>query len=202
MNDTNNEKRLNILFIDNFDSFTFNLVDEFEKNDCNVIVYSNNVKIDTIKKIVNDEKIDLIVISPGGYVPKEVPICKEVVLEFYDKIPIFGICLGHECIVEAFGGKIDRAPIPIHGKHSKIYHDGKTIYEKIFNPMLGGRYHSQVGYDIPESLEISSKTKDGIVMGVRHIDYFVEGVQFHPESILTPEGGILIQNIIKMVRER
>ncbi len=193
--------KLRTLIIDNFDSFTFNLVDEFEKMGCDVIVYRNNNTIETFKKIIADEKIRLIVISPGGYVPKEVPVCKEIVKEFYRNIPIFGVCLGHECIIEAFGGKITMAPSPMHGKSSAIFHDNRTIYKNIDNPLFGGRYHSQVGHNLPEELEITARTNDGIIMGVRHKKYLVEGVQFHPESILTPQGSLIIKNLIDNVKE-
>ncbi len=201
-NNNNSRKNLNVLFIDNFDSFTFNLVDEFEKKGCCVIVYRNNTDIENIRKIIDEKKIDLIVISPGGYVPKEVPLCSETILEFHKKIPIFGVCLGHECIIEAFGGRIGRAEKIMHGKSSEIAHDKKTIYKDIETPMFAARYHSQAGYDIPEILEISAKTKEGMVMGVRHKKYLIEGVQFHPESILTPYGSLIIQNLINLVKEK
>jgi anthranilate synthase/aminodeoxychorismate synthase-like glutamine amidotransferase len=192
--------KLNVLFIDNFDSFTFNLVEEFEKLKCKVIVYRNNTSLKKIKKIIKKKNIQLIVISPGGYVPKQVPICKEIILEFYKKIPIFGVCLGHECIIEAFGGDIKKALKPVHGKSTKIVHDNKTIFSRLINPLYAGRYHSQIGNKIPECLEISAKADD-IAMAVRHKKYFVEGVQFHPESILTPQGSLMIQNLIKRIKK-
>ena len=193
---------VNVLFIDNFDSFTYNLVDEFEKMDCRVVVYRNNTSMKTIRRVIDREHIHLIVISPGGYVPKEVPLCNNIIKEFCSKLPIFGVCLGHECIIEVFGGKIGKTPVPMHGKSSSITHDGRSIYNNIENPLLGGRYHSQAGYDIPEDLEITAKTNEGVIMGVRHKKYFVEGVQFHPESILTPQGSQIIQNLIKEVKQR
>ncbi len=192
---------MNVLFIDNFDSFTFNLVDEFEKRNCNVITYRYNVGFKVIKKTIKKNNFNLIVISPGGFIPKQVPLCKEIILNYYKKVPIFGVCLGYECIVEAFGGKIVRAPVPMHGKSSRILHDSKSIFQNIQNPTLGGRYHSQIGTKIPDCFEISAKTDDNLVMGLRHKKYFVEGVLFHPESILTPQGGILIQNLINKVRK-
>ncbi|MBU0757522.1 MAG: aminodeoxychorismate/anthranilate synthase component II [Nanoarchaeota archaeon] len=191
---------LNVLFIDNFDSFTFNLVDEFEKIGCNVIVYRNNTSLDKIRDIVTAQNIRLIVISPGGYVPKEVPVCKEIIRKYHQTIPIFGVCLGHECIIEALGGKIENAPLPVHGKNSKITHDNKTIFKNIINPFYGGRYHSQIGKIIPDCLEVSAKTEN-IVMAVRHKKYFVEGVQFHPESILTPQGSLIIKNLVEQVKK-
>lgn len=202
INSNNSTKNLSVLFIDNFDSFTFNLVDEFEKKGCSVVVYRNNTTIGDIRKVIDEKKIELIVISPGGYVPKEVPLCTNIILEFHKKIPIFGVCLGHECIIEAFGGRIDLAEKIMHGKSSEITHDKKAIYSGIETPMFAARYHSQAGYDIPEILEISAKTKEGKVMGVRHKKYPVEGVQFHPESILTPYGSLIIQNLINFVKEK
>ena len=193
---------MNILFIDNFDSFTFNLVDEFEKRNCTVITFRNNIEFDKIKKAIKNNNFELIVISPGGFVPKQVPLCKEVILNYYKEIPIFGVCLGYQCIVEAFGDKIIRAPSPVHGKSSKIMHDNKSIFQFIPNPTLGGRYHSQMGASIPDCFEITAKTDDGIEMAVRHKKYPVEGVLFHPESILTPLGGVLIQNLINKVLKR
>jgi anthranilate synthase/aminodeoxychorismate synthase-like glutamine amidotransferase len=191
--------KINVLLIDNFDSFTFNLADEFERQGCEIVVYRNNFTIELVREVVKSKPIGLIVISPGGYVPSEVPLCSQIIKEFYKTIPIFGVCLGHECIIEFFGGKILRAPLPVHGKSSLMQHDGKTIYVNIENPMFGGRYHSQAGFDIPDELEISAKTKEGIVMGVRHKEFFVEGVQFHPESILTPQGSLIIRNLLRKV---
>ncbi len=144
--------RLSVLVIDNFDSFTFNLVDEFQRKGCHVITYRNNTPIEKIREAIKKENIGLIVISPGGFVPREVPLCKNLIAEFHREIPIFGVCLGYECIVEAFGGKIGKAPAPVHGKSSKILHDTRTIFSGLDNPMMGGRYHSQMAVAIPGCL--------------------------------------------------
>jgi anthranilate synthase/aminodeoxychorismate synthase-like glutamine amidotransferase len=188
---------MNILMIDNFDSFTFNLVDEFEKRNCKVSVYRNNISLSDFEKIVSELKPKLIVISPGPSTPKEAGISIKAIKKYSGKIPIFGVCLGHQAIVEAFGGKIDKAPEVFHGKPSKIKHDNKSIYKNLLNPLQVARYHSLCGIKIPDSLEVTARTSSGIVMGVRHKKLFVEGVQFHPESILTPDGGLMIENLLE-----
>src|SRR3989344_2915385 len=187
---------MNILMIDNFDSFTFNLVDEFEKRNCKVFVYRNNISLDYFKNIAEEIKPSLIVISPGPSTPKDAGISIDVIKNYSGRIPIFGVCLGNQAIIEAFGGKVGKAPEVFHGKPSKIIHDKKNIYKNLDNPLQVARYHSLCGLKIPDSLEITSRTDNGIVMGVRHKKYFVEGVQFHPESILTPDGGIMIENLL------
>ena len=185
-----------ILMIDNFDSFTFNLVDEFEKRNCRVNVYRNNIDISAAKKIIDSIKPELILISPGPSSPKDAGVSIELIRNYAGKLPVFGVCLGHQCIIEAFEGKVDKSAEPYHGKPSKIIHDGKTIYKNLENPLQVGRYHSLCGIKIPDALEVSARTGDGIVMGIRHKKFFIEGVQFHPESILTPHGGLLISNLI------
>ncbi|HZX45412.1 MAG TPA: aminodeoxychorismate/anthranilate synthase component II [Candidatus Nanoarchaeia archaeon] len=191
---------MNILFIDNFDSFTYNLVDEFEKRDCKVLVYRNNTDAKTIEQAVKEFKPSLIVLSPGPGTPRQSGICNDILSNYKGKIPIFGVCLGHQCIIEHFGGRVDRAIETIHGKPSKITHDNIGIFEGVENPFQAGRYHSLVGYDIPYCLEVSARSKRDLVMAVRHKEFKVIGVQFHPESILTPVGGKLIENLLRMIR--
>ena len=188
---------MKVLMIDNFDSFTYNLVDEFEKRNCHVEVYRNNIGMENFGKIENNLKPDLIVISPGPSSPKDAGISIEVIRKYAGKIPIFGVCLGHQCIIEAFDGVVDRAPEVLHGKPSRITHDKKSIFKNIESPFQVGRYHSLAGIKIPKEIIVSAKTDSGIVMGVRHKKFFVEGVQFHPESILTANGGLLIENLIE-----
>lgn len=189
---------MRVLFIDNFDSFTYNLVDEFQKRNCEVLVYRNNVDIKIIDSIMQKFKPNLIVISPGPGTPKQAGVSKEIIQNYHETIPIFGVCLGHQCIIEVFEGRIDKAVETIHGKPSKITHDNTGIFKGIENPFQAGRYHSLVGYDIPYCLEISARTLDrDLVMAVRHKEFPVIGVQFHPESILTPAGGLIIENLIK-----
>lgn len=191
---------MKVLFIDNFDSFTYNLVDEFRKRDCEVVIYRNDVDLDVIDKVVEKEKPRLIVISPGPSTPKQAGNCIDVIKSYAGKIPIFGVCLGHQAIIEAFGGKVDRAPEIVHGKPTKIEHDGEGIYKGVENPLQAGRYHSLSGIEIPDCLDVTVKVND-IVMGVKHKNYFIEGVQFHPESILTPAGGKIIENLIMRVND-
>ncbi len=191
---------MRVFFIDNFDSFTYNLVDEFRKRKCEVLVYRNNTDMKILDQEIKRFKPKLIVISPGPSRPADAGNSIEIISEYYKKIPIFGVCLGHQCIVEAFEGKVSKAPEVMHGKHSKIMHDEQTIFKNIENPFYAGRYHSLTGVEVPLSLEVSARTERGIIMGVRHKEHFVEGVQFHPESILTPEGGKIIENIIEKIK--
>lgn len=186
--------------IDNFDSFTHNLVDEFEKRNCKVFVYRNNIGMENFEKIVKKVNPKLIVISPGPSTPKDAGISINTIKHYAGKIPIFGVCLGHQCIIEAFNGIVDKAPEVLHGKPSKITHDNKTIYKSLENPLQVGRYHSLTGIKIPDELEISAKTDNNIIMGIRHKKHFIEGVQFHPESILTPTGGIIIENLLREIK--
>lgn len=191
---------MNVLIIDNFDSFTHNLVDEFEKRSCRVFVYRNNIGMDNFNKIVKRIKPKLIVISPGPSAPKDAGISIDVIKNCAGKVPVFGVCLGHQCIIEAFDGVVGRCKEVLHGKPSKVTHDQKTIYKALENPFQVGRYHSLAGLKIPDELEVSARSDTQVVMGVRHKKHFIEGVQFHPESILTPSGGLIIGNLLSMVK--
>ena len=191
---------MNILMIDNFDSFTYNLVDEFEKRNCKVYVYRNNISFENFEKIIKNINPKLIVISPGPSAPKTAGISIKVIRRYAGKIPIFGVCLGHQCIIEAFNGVVDKAPEVFHGKPSKIIHDNRIIYKNVGNPFQAGRYHSLAGLKISDDLVVSAKTDNNVVMGVRHKNFFVEGVQFHPESILTPSGGLIIENLLEEIK--
>lgn len=192
---------MKILLIDNFDSFTYNLVDEFEKRGHVVITFRNDVGMDCIGEVIMMQRPGMIVISPGPGAPDDAGICIDLIKKYHDKLPIFGICLGHQAIVEAFGGKVGRAGETLHGKTSLLNHDGVSLYRDIENPFNAGRYHSLCALKLPDCLEITSKTDTGIVMGVRHKKYMVEGVQFHPESILTPVGGKIIENMVSMMND-
>ncbi len=194
---------MNIFLIDNFDSFTYNLVDEFEKRNCNVLVYRNNVDLKVIDAEIKRFKPRLIVISPGPGTPEKAGNCIEIIRKYGKKISIFGVCLGHQCLIEAFCGKVGKAPEIVHGKSSKIKHDSRGIFEGLENPFQAGRYHSLVGVSIPYCFEVSARTtKMNIVMAIRHKELKLIGVQFHPESILTPNGGKIIENLIKMGEEK
>lgn len=183
--------------IDNYDSFTYNLVQYLGELGADVRVYRND-KI-TLKEI-EDLKPERIVISPGPCSPNEAGISISVIRHFAGRIPILGVCLGHQSIGAAFGGEIVRAPSLMHGKTSMILHDGKTLFEGLPNPFEATRYHSLVikRETLPDCLEVSAWTEDGVIMGVRHRDYSVEGVQFHPESILTTCGKALLANFLKL----
>ena len=186
-----------LLVIDNYDSFTYNLVQYLGELGQDVRVYRND-KI-TLKEI-ESLKPEKIVISPGPCTPKEAGISVDLIKQFAGRIPILGVCLGHQAIGYAFGGEIIHAKKLMHGKTSMIHHDGKTIYKKLPNPFEATRYHSLVieRESIPDELEISAETDDGEIMGVRHKEYIIEGVQFHPESILTKAGKDLLRNFLEL----
>ncbi len=186
-----------LLMIDNYDSFTYNLVQYFGELGQELRVYRNN-KI-TIPEI-EEMKPERIVISPGPCTPKEAGISIDVIRHFTGKVPILGVCLGHQSIGEAFGGDVVRAPYLMHGKTSMIHHDGKTIFSGLPNPFEATRYHSLIikRDTMPAVLEVSAWTDDGIIMGVRHKQHRLEGVQFHPESILTNVGKDLLRNFLKL----
>ncbi len=186
-----------LLVIDNYDSFTYNLVQYLGELGEDIRVFRND-KI-TIEEI-EEMSPDRIVISPGPCTPKEAGISVDVIKYFAGKIPILGVCLGHQCIGVAFGGEIVGAKKLMHGKTSMVYHDGLTIFKDLPNPFEATRYHSLVirRESLPECLEISAWTEDGEIMGVRHRELLVEGVQFHPESILTKVGKDLLRNFINM----
>lgn len=190
-----------ILMIDNYDSFVYNLVQYFEELDEEIIVKRNDeITIDDIKTL-NPE---IIVLSPGPCSPTEAGICIEAVENFKGKIPILGICLGHQTIGQVFGSKIVKAIEPVHGKVHSITHDGKGVFTNIKNPLNVTRYHSLVvdTETLSDELEITAKTKEGEIMGLRHKKYMIEGVQFHPEAVLTECGHELLRNFITLARER
>jgi anthranilate synthase/aminodeoxychorismate synthase-like glutamine amidotransferase len=184
-----------ILMIDNYDSFTYNLVQYLGELGAEIQVYRNDqISVAEIERL-SPEKI---VISPGPCTPREAGVSCEVIRHFAGHVPLLGVCLGHQCIGEVFGGEVVRAPALFHGKTSLIYHDGKTIFRGLSYPFEATRYHSLVirRDTLPDCLEISAETDDGVIMGVRHREWLVEGVQFHPESILTSEGKKLLANFL------
>ena len=182
-----------ILMIDNFDSFTFNLVDYFQQLGCEVVVYRNDIEVEKVREV----DPDLIVLSPGPSVPKNAGNLMAIIAEYADCFPIFGVCLGHEGLVEHFGGSL-KFVTPVHGKSSPINHDGQGIFEGIEQDFAAGRYHSLVADAVPDCFEISATTGD-LVMAIRHKELPILAVQFHPESILSMKGGNgfqLIKNLV------
>src|SRR3990170_2232175 len=188
-----------LLIIDNYDSFTYNLVQYLGELGQEMEVYRNDkIGIEEIE-YMSPERI---VISPGPCTPKEAGISVELIQTFAGKIPILGVCLGHQSIAEAFGGDVVRNYRLMHGKTSMIRHDGRTVFAGLPNPFVATRYHSLVvdRDSVPDRLEVSAWTGDDLVMGLRHRSLPVEGVQFHPESILTPEGMDLLRNFLEGAR--
>jgi len=189
-----------ILMIDNYDSFTFNIVQYLGQMGEEVRVYRNDkITIEEIRQL----RPQAIFLSPGPCTPKEAGITVAVIRSFYLSVPIMGICLGHQSIGYAFGGEIVRAERVMHGKTSPIHHDGKTIFAGLPSPFIAGRYHSLVvkRATLPPCLEISAETQEGEIMGLRHKEYPVEGIQFHPESVLTPQGKRIMKNFLKYTGE-
>ncbi|HKV25112.1 MAG TPA: aminodeoxychorismate/anthranilate synthase component II [Candidatus Acidoferrum sp.] len=186
-----------ILLLDNYDSFTYNLAQYLGELGCQVEVHRNDkISVEDIAR----RKPDKIVISPGPCTPQEAGISVELIEKLAGKFPILGVCLGHQAIGAAFGGKIIRAPKVFHGKTSEIRHDGKNIFRKLSNPFTATRYHSLIveRKSLPRELTITAETDDGIIMGLRHRRYKIEGVQFHPESVLTTSGKQLLQNFLSL----
>lgn len=184
-----------ILMIDNYDSFTYNLIQYLSTLGEEVLVYRNDcISLEEIEEM-NPE---MIVLSPGPCTPNEAGICIDIVHRFKGKIPILGICLGHQTIGQVFGGKVIKALEPVHGKVHPIYHTNQGVFKGLKNPLNVTRYHSLVleKQSLPECFEITAKTEEGEIMGIRHKDYRIEGVQFHPEAILTEMGMELLNNFL------
>ena len=187
-----------LLVIDNYDSFTYNLVQYLGELGATVEVRRNDHV--TLEEIEHSLRPERIVISPGPGTPNDAGISLDVIERFAGKIPLLGVCLGHQAIGQAFGGKVIRAPELMHGKASEVHHDGKTIFSGLGDQFVAGRYHSLIveRESLPSCLEISAHTADDIIMGLRHRQLKVEGVQFHPESILTSDGKQLLANFLKL----
>ena len=187
-----------ILVIDNYDSFTYNLVQYLGELGARVEVHRNDRV--TLEEIENRLRPERIVISPGPGTPNGAGITLDLIQRFAGRIPLLGVCLGHQAIGQAFGGKVVRAPELMHGKASEVSHDGKTIFAGLNDHFLAGRYHSLIveRESLPSCLEISASTANDIIMGLRHRELKVEGVQFHPESILTSDGKQLLANFLKL----
>ena len=184
------------LLIDNYDSFTYNVVQALGE-------LGAEVKVERNDALTVDEAVALnpqsLIVSPGPGTPDDAGISVELIRRLGGSVPILGICLGHQSIVAAYGGEITRADRVMHGKTSHVYHDGRTIYDGLSNPFTATRYHSLLVRedDLPDALEVASYTSEGEIMGVRHREHFIEGVQFHPESILSVEGKDLLANFLR-----
>lgn len=187
-----------LLVIDNYDSFTYNLVQYLGELGAEMKVFRNDeISIDEIE---NELKPDKILISPGPGTPDDAGVSLDVLKRLGERTPILGVCLGHQAIGQIFGGRVIRAPEPVHGKPVEICHDGKTIFADLKYRFRAARYHSLVveRESLPDVLEISATSPDGLIMGLRHKKFKIEGVQFHPESILTKEGKKLLQNFLEL----
>ena len=190
-----------ILMIDNYDSFTYNLVQYLGQLGENVTVRRNDeISIEEIAAL----KPDAIFLSPGPCSPKEAGITVDVIRHFHKDIPLMGVCLGHQSLGYAFGGEVVRAERIMHGKTSDIINDGKTIFRGLPNPFVAGRYHSLIVKrdSLPACFEVSAETAEGELMGIRHREYPVEGIQFHPESVLTPNGKRIIRNFLGLINRK
>jgi anthranilate synthase/aminodeoxychorismate synthase-like glutamine amidotransferase len=186
-----------LLLIDNYDSFTYNLVQAFSVLGAEVIVHRNDqITIEAAKALEPTH----LCISPGPGTPYDAGISMKMIEAFAGELPVFGVCLGHQSLVEVFGGKVVRAPRLMHGKTSLVHHDGRTILQHMPEPFEAGRYHSLIAQpdSLPAELEVSARTIEGEIMGVRHTKYAIEGVQFHPESVLTPQGPQLMGKFLKL----
>jgi len=190
-----------VIVIDNYDSFVYNLAQYLGELGWEPVVYRNDqITLAQIESLSPSH----IIISPGPATPLEAGISNDIIWRFAGRIPILGVCLGHQCIGYVFGGQIVRAAVPTHGKSSLVYHDGKTVYQSLPNPFEAGRYHSLIikRDTLPSSLALTAETDDSVIMGIRHRDYVVEGVQFHPESIMTDVGHDVLKNFLSFLQPR
>jgi len=183
-----------LLMLDNYDSFTYNLVHLFEELGAEVRVFRNDaLSIDDAERLEPSH----LVVSPGPGRPTDAGVSVELIRRLGPRVPTLGVCLGHQAIVEAFGGEVGRASALLHGKASSVEHDGKGVFAGLPQGLDAGRYHSLAATRVPDELEVTARTPDGEVMGVRHRELPIEGVQFHPESVLTPLGPDLLRNFLR-----
>jgi para-aminobenzoate synthetase component 2 len=185
-----------LLLIDNYDSFTYNLVQAFMVLGAEVLVHRNDrISVDEARALAPTH----LCISPGPGTPQDAGVSMQMIAAFAGHVPVLGVCLGHQSLVEVFGGKVVRAARLMHGKTSQVHHDGRGILAGLPEPFEAGRYHSLIAQpqSLPDVLEVSARTDEGEIMAVRHRDLMVEGVQFHPESVLTPQGPLLMDNFLR-----
>ncbi|MEX2587734.1 MAG: aminodeoxychorismate/anthranilate synthase component II [Actinomycetota bacterium] len=189
---------MRVLLIDNFDSFVFNLAQYLGEAGAEPVVLRNDATLDELAAL----DAEAVVISPGPGHPKDAGCCVDAVGMFAGRVPVLGVCLGHQAIGLAFGGRVVRAETLMHGKTSPIHHDSRGVFSGLPNPFEATRYHSLViePESMPAELEVTARTSDGVIMGIRHTAYEVQGVQFHPESIMTRQGMALLGNFLKSVR--
>ncbi len=193
---SNQPEAARLLLIDNYDSFTYNLVQAFMVLGAEVLVHRNDsITVEQAKSL----KPTHLCISPGPGTPHDAGVSMRMIEAFAGDIPVFGVCLGHQSLVEVFGGKVVRAGRLMHGKTSLVHHDGQSILKSMPEPFEAGRYHSLIAQpeSLPDVLEVTARTDEGEIMGVRHRTFNVEGVQFHPESVLTPQGPVLMGNFLQ-----
>ena len=185
---------MKLLMIDNYDSFTWNLVHLFEELGADVDVFRNDAITTEEAEALAPNRL---VISPGPGRPEDAGVSVELIRRLGPHVPTLGVCLGHQAIVEAFGGRVGRAQALLHGKSSRVRHDGLGVYAGLSEEIEAGRYHSLAATEVPDALVVTARTEDGEVMGVRHVELRIEGVQFHPESVLTPSGPELAANFLR-----
>jgi len=191
-----------VLLIDNFDSFTFNLVHDLRSRGCAVEVWRNDLAVEEAERLaVSLPRPSLVVLSPGPGCPAGAGCTVPLVRAIRGRVPVFGVCLGHQAIVEAFGGVVGPAGEVLHGKAAAVTHDGRGIFEGLPSPLRAGRYHSLVAHRVPDDLRVTARCGD-LVMAVEHVSWPVAGVQFHPESVLTPEGGGIVDNVLAWATRR
>ena len=188
---------MKVLLIDNYDSFTFNIAQYLgELGNGPVVRRNDEITIGEIEALGPER----IVVSPGPGRPEDAGISVDAIREFGDRVPVLGVCLGHQAIGYAFGGSVVRAPVLMHGKTSSVHHDGRGVFAGVAQPFVAGRYHSLVVAEpMPAALEVSARTDEGVVMGLRHRDRPIHGVQFHPESVLTGEGRKILRNFLELL---
>ncbi len=185
---------MKLLMIDNYDSFTWNLVHLFEERGVDVAVYRNDaITVEEAEALEPDR----LVVSPGPGRPSDAGISVELIRRLGPRVPTLGVCLGHQAIIEAFGGDVGQAKALLHGKASRVSHDGAGVFAGLPADIDAGRYHSLAAVRVPDDLVVTARTDDGEVMGVRHTEHPIEGVQFHPESVLTPDGPAMAENFLR-----
>jgi anthranilate synthase component 2 len=183
-----------LLVIDNYDSFTYNLVQMFQRYELEIrVVRADAIPVEDVAL----ERPDFVLVSPGPKNPGSAGISTELVRRYHGEFPILGVCLGMQCINEAFGGRTVRAPVPMHGKTSAVHHDGSGLFEGVPEPVTVARYHSLALTDIDDELRVNARSADGVPMGVQHVRHPLFGVQFHPESFLTEHGSTMIENFLR-----